>query len=167
MKTGILLAATLLLLLPGKAGALGNCPEGMYPISAPGVMGCAPLPQVQPRGPRWEPRWGAIASDFSGSGLGGYSLEMRSKRTASRQALKYCRAAGGKECKVTITYSNTCIFIATPFLGGRSTGGNSHAVWGGDKMEAERSAIKTCGAEHGVECRITYSGCSLPVLVEG
>jgi hypothetical protein len=85
----------------------GHCtPIGFYPISSPGVMGCAPIPgygdssqpsQSSPQ--KWQTRWWAIAVDGR-KGSPGTAVGMQSKVEAESTAMMECRAKGGDNCEV-------------------------------------------------------------------
>lgn len=158
--------AALIYLSPKASNAEGGCPEGMYPIHSPGVMGCAPMPVSQPRGPRWTARWGAVATAEENTSINGVSSNEESERRANKVAMTQCRNSGGKKCKVAATYSNSCFYAAAPYDGENRLAGHRRFSWGGQAAEAEASALRDCMEINKTSCRIEYSACSLPVLVE-
>lgn len=104
--------------------------------------------------PRWEDRYGAIASDVKTGSIGWVSAS-RSKREARKAAIEDC---GGGGCKVVMEGRNTCLAAAW--------GGGAAGYAGAVGLEnAELSALGTCKKTGGTDCKITYSACSLPVRV--
>lgn len=143
----------------------GTCPPGYYPQNSLGVMGCAPIPNyggpesandVEEVTPIWSDRWGAIAVDFY-SGRFGVGRAATTRRKAEREALKECKAEGGKSCEIDISYFNQCGVIAW---------GSTYAATAsaGTREDASGRALAKCG-KHTKECKIYHSDCSLPVRV--
>ena len=96
--------------------------------------------------------WGAIAIDLTQQtkdpswGVGGGGSEGE----AVENATKFCREAGGKAgCKIVVTYRQCGAFASN----GREAG------WGKapTKMDAENSALKTCGQNN---CSVVTSDCN-------
>lgn len=150
----------LIVLLFGVSGIAyaegGTCPPGYYPISSPGVMGCAPFPDREGSSPReatprvkWVDRWGAIASDNRTGNIGTIGGQT-SKRKARQLALERC----GTGCKIDMIYYNQCAAIA---WGTGSYSVNGAATTG----EASTRAMNVCqqGAN---DCKIVFTECSLP-----
>lgn len=152
----------------GAARAEQGCPEGLAPIGqAPGPI-CVPQPgygmgapssvQQQPRGPQWSYRYGAIAADYA-HGKFGTASNMASNRKAVNTALAQCRAQGGiaEECKKGLhSWANGC---------GAVVWGDQYAVTrsAATAEQASAEALKECG-QNTADCRVYYSGCSLPVM---
>ncbi|MCU4638996.1 DUF4189 domain-containing protein [Acinetobacter courvalinii] len=147
----------------GVSSSIYACPAGM--VELPGGV-CLPpdhqnsplnnLPSASPPPPVWATRWGAIATDGPTASLGAV-VDMRSKRQAEKAALTECRAKGGKKCEVDLAYYNQCAVMVT--------GDNSYLSQGAvSKEEATRIAMQKCQAKD-VNCRVYYSGCSMPVRV--
>lgn len=140
----------------------GTCPPGYYPVSSPGVMGCAPIPNYNqnnvsatPTSERWATRWGAIAIDDTSADTGlGTVSDMPSKRKAEQVALSKCRENGAAACKLKLSYYNQCAAIAWG-----DTGYN--AARAATVEEASEISIRECSANH-ANCKIYYSECSLP-----
>jgi hypothetical protein len=139
----------------------GHCPPGFYPISSPGVMGCAPIPgygdgsqSSQPVPQEWQTRWGAIAVD-GGKGSLGTAVGMQSEGEAVSAAMMECRAKGGDNCEVDLTYHNQC---GVMILGSSKLNTASAATI----EEATQVGMKTCAAAD-TNCRVYYSDCSYPV----
>jgi Domain of unknown function (DUF4189) len=150
-----------LTLASGYVHAEGNCPKGYYPYNATGAqVACAPIPGYggsnapSDPGPQWQTRWGAIATT---NGAFGAANDMPSKRKATREALKSCRANGGQKCTVKMTFYNQCGALAWGDAG--NTTFNSPEL-----KDAEESAVKGCN-EHTRNCRVFYSACSYPARV--
>lgn len=95
--------------------------------------------------------WGAISIDLERAdrapyyGVGGGSSEAE----ANSNALKFCKEAGGKECKSVVTYQQCGAYAAS-----RAGGG-----WGrsATKRTAEAQAMAGCNAEG---CKIVVSDCN-------
>lgn len=143
------------------AFAEGSCPPGYYPIGGGGASGCAPMPagtsDLAASGPRWADRWGAISIDEMTASVGavtGYP----SKKQAEKAAIAKCRASGGgKGCGVSLSYYNQCAVIGT--------GARFSNTYGAATVEAaSKLAMDDCNANT-TNCRIYYSGCSLPERV--
>lgn len=92
--------------------------------------------------------WGALAIDAADSdpsyGVGGGDSESK----ASDNAMRFCRRAGGKSCKVVVTY-NQCAAYA---VSRRNTGSGKGAT----QKEAEAQALQVCNDR----CRIVVSDCN-------
>ncbi|UHQ21637.1 DUF4189 domain-containing protein [Lysobacter sp. 5GHs7-4] len=153
------------------ARAEQGCPDGLIPVGqAPGPI-CVPMqgyggPQAsrpvaqprQPRGPQWSYRYGAIAADYA-HGKFGTASNMSSDRKAVSAALAQCRAKGGiaEECKKGLhSWANGC---------GAVVWGDQYAVTrsAASEEEASQAALQECG-QNTADCRVYYSGCSLPVM---
>jgi hypothetical protein len=99
-----------------------------------------------------ESAFGAIAIDFAGDGnlqpyygLGGGDTE----EEANANALKFCTEAGGKSCKMAVTYPACGAYAASKKGGG----------WGKNttKKTAEAAAISGCNDD---SCKIVVSDCN-------
>lgn len=166
-----LLLLGLLMLATGLGYAEGNCPAGYYPIGASqgqqGPQGCAPIPgynqqsasQPPPIGwvPKWESRWGAIATDAAKGSLG-TSNSLPSKHEAERTALADCQSKGGIQCKLQIAYDNEC---AAMVLGDKVFNVTADSTI--DK--AVKTGMKLCNAANDHTCRVYYSACSPSVRI--
>lgn len=153
------LLSLFLLVWNHPADAEGACPSGYYQTSPQGVagpIGCAPIPSSS-TAPKWASRWGAIAKSSTTVGI---SANMKDERTASAEALSGCREQGGIDCEIQQTYSNQCVAIVTS--SSFSTRRNAST-----KDKAIADAIAWCRKEsRDKNCKIYYSGCSLPVRVQ-
>jgi len=165
VKLRVLLA--LWLLVASDFSLAQVCPHGAYPGRLDEPQVCRPPPEdagndvVQPMTPsiRWEARWGAIAIDNT-LGKVGAVTDLRSKREAKKAATAECRARGGGEgCKyVSLTYHNQCAAM----------------VWGNERAVTQRAetaeiasdlALRECN-KLTTDCKIYYTGCSLPARVQ-
>lgn len=157
-KSILLLAA---LLLCGHVHAEGGCPPGQTPRQFGPTMGCAPggndAPALQPAGPHWETRWGAMATDPDNAALGAVE-GLPSKRKAKRSATAACKARGGKACKVNIVYYNQC---AAMVVGARYITFHGAIT----VEEAVATAMQTCQGDDS-DCSVYYSACSMSELVQ-
>jgi hypothetical protein len=150
------------------ARAEGNCPQGYHPIGGGATAGCAPIsgggnagggsrPNApSPPAPRWEDRWGAIAFDGPQFILGA-SAEFPSEQAAKSAALKYCKAKGGDNCQIEISYVNSCAAFT---IGERSYYRGAMATL----QEAVSDGLKKCN-ETDRKCTTYYSACSSPVRI--
>jgi len=134
----------------------------MYPISGQGWQSCAPIPgsnqpgnnQQQasaPPPPRWETRWGAIATDGIRGTLGTTS-DMISQLSAENGAIQDCQAKGGTQCSLNVSYSNSC--------GAMFVGDHGYSVNTGATMdEAVSKTLQDCSAKD-QNCHVYYSNCT-------
>jgi uncharacterized protein DUF4189 len=92
--------------------------------------------------------WGALAIDVADSdpsyGVGGGDSESK----AGDNAMRFCRRAGGKTCKVVVTYNQCAAYAASR----RNTGSGKGAT----QKEAEAQALQVCNDR----CRIVVSDCN-------
>lgn len=169
MKQRYLLGAIMALLCfgiamfaPAPSMAEGRCPDGYFPIGGDGAgwEGCAPMGGEADQGagrsqPQWETRWGAVAVT---NGAFGYSNSWPTEREAINEALSQCsRDAGGASCTLKQSYYDQCIALAWGQKG-------SNSVSAPAMEQAERLAIENC-SKRTTNCKIYYSGCSLPERV--
>lgn len=159
----------ILVTLSSSAYAEHGCQDGFIPVNQGGQQVCVAdynLPYwnnqdssdpVVPAGPKWEDRWGAIATDASNGGVG-TAANRSSKREAEKAALTSCRSKGGNKCKISLAYYNQC---------GAMAWGDSYAVTrgAGTLQEASEDAMKICG-ENTKNCSIYYGECSLPERIQ-
>ncbi|AWG27518.1 DUF4189 domain-containing protein [Burkholderia cenocepacia] len=133
------------------------CPPGWIPYSA---SSCGPDPdgQGQAASPpqrqiSWISRWGAISTDGKAGALG-TSTDLDSQQQAERAALSQCKAKGGTQCEIDLSYANGCAVMLV--------GDNTHNSNMGQTIDdATAKAMKVCTAND-KNCRVFYSGCSLP-----
>lgn len=150
----------LLMSVSYQARAQVGCPPGYYPIGGgnAGWHDCAPAgnsASPPEPGPRWATQWGSIAA-----GKGGYGKALGSSRKskAKREALRECKASGGRKCEVLLIFYNQC--------GALAWGNTGNATFRApNAADAEAGALTEC-AKHTTDCRIFFSGCSYPRLVE-
>ena len=106
---------------------------------------------------RWADRWGAIATDADSAKLGAV-VDMTSEKQARSAALKACKDEGGVNCTVDISYYNRCAVLVT--------GDNVYTVSSAATIdEATKSGFIKCDRDD-VNCRVYYSGCSLPARMD-
>jgi hypothetical protein len=151
----IRVALAALIAFCGPSFANGNCPAGYYESSGGGVSGCIAYPtasgQPPDPGPQWSTRWGAIAT---ANGAFGTANNLSSARKAEKAALKQCKANGGKDCRVTLSFGNQCAALAW----GSTVNSTKPA---GDLSQAEANAMASCNAAT-QNCKVFYSACSYP-----
>lgn len=107
-----------------------------------------------PPEPVWETRWGAIAT---GEGSFGTAVSYPSEQAARSRATLECQAqSNGKPCRVKLAFYNQCAALA---------GGDTGSIAFGSATEerAKNLAVTNC-SKHTSNCRVIYSGCSLPEL---
>jgi hypothetical protein len=163
MKQIILLIATALTVFPTyETHAEGGCPPGMIPYnsaaagSAASMASCGPIPSQRPS-VHWESRWGAIASDEA-NGIMGAVDSRATKRKAGKDALSECQARGGKQCKVTLSYTNQCVVTVQ----GNTGATDAHAA---SIESATQLGMESCRKRGDSDCNVYYKACSLPVQV--
>ena len=151
------------------AKAQTACPTGVTPGSAlcgPGPAGYVEPPPPTPSG-EWETKWGAVASDTTGTGNIGVAEKKESKEDALKEALAQCKSLGGGQCKVDMWYANQCAAIASPYQNGSPAKGNPASRSGKDSSVAQQAAKSACmkyNSSNVDSCVIIYSGCSQPVF---
>lgn len=160
MRAVQLVPACLILILATAVRAEGGCPPGEMPYNATAPMGsaqsmasCGPIPSNTPAR-QWSSRWGALADD--GAGSFGSSANESSKKRAEKSAVADCKARGGTKCAVYMTYRDQCIALASSDV-------TSTTARAPDETSAQQDSLAGCKrGSNGAECRVHYSGCSLP-----
>lgn len=118
--TNVLRPYAFMLLLVGisqTSHAEGGCPPDQYPQQSQGWQTCVPIPgYAQSRTQRlpqtvWIDEYGAVATDAQ-AGVLGASTDSPTRDIAKATALDKCRAAGGTDCKMQVSYGNSCVAIA-------------------------------------------------------
>lgn len=170
MRAFILIALSLCLLMAGE-----YCQAQAYPCGGPGPgevvvgqtqggQGVASVPlcqrvdqrsaqSPQAPAPKWESRWGAIATDGD-KGVIGSSSGSASRAVAEHTAMTDCQSKGGAPCKLQVSYANGCGALV---VGDKAF----DADWGSTKEEAIGKATKVCSAES-ANCHAYFTTCSLP-----
>lgn len=155
-----------LLSLSGSLSAMAiaqiACPQGVTPGSSqclPSGGGAAPSPAP----PRWRLTWGAMAEDGT-AGYVGTSTGQFSRRSARQEAMRKCEGMGGRNCKPIFDYKNNCAVVVEPV---QFVPGSSIAIYrdGSTVEDASGVALTNCRQKNGRECKVNYSNCSHPVLV--
>lgn len=138
------------------------CPQGVTPGSSQCLPSGGTSEAPTPR-PRWRTAWGAMVEDRS-TGYVGTSSGHFSRAAAIREAKRKCVAMGGGNCKPVFDYKNNCAVMAEtePDSQGRTT---AYYQDGRDVDEASKLAQAACMRAGGEPCKVVYSGCSYPVLV--
>ena len=144
----------------------GFCPPGTidHNNGKAAAIVCSPIPGYgqqqapQQSAPRWESRWGAIATDGPNDALG-VAIDKRSKREASQVAMRDCQSKGGVNCKIDIAYDNQCAAVVVG--DGAYNVGNAPTV-----DQAVASGVKTCRDGGFTNCRSYYTACSLPARIQ-
>jgi hypothetical protein len=150
--------------------AEGNCPAGMYPITSPGVLGCAPIPVAQGepvRTRRWASRWGAVAADEAGSGVHGVATGQLTQDAAESLARQRCQLGGGQKCSTFTVYANTCVYVAGPPSDTSAVAPVSLvAVAGSPDSGVQKMALAQCQQQNSRACIVAYTDCASPVPVD-
>lgn len=159
----IIALGLLAFLASSELRAEGGCPSGMIPHTGSSTNSCGPIPpgyygdqEDRPRA-RWAKRWGAIAADPAAPSLG-FSTGHGSKRSAEKAALSDCRAKGGTQCLVDLSYYNQCAALVV----GDKRFNAAHAA----TVEAAIDlGTRTC-EEASAGCRVFYTNCSYAERVQ-
>ncbi len=115
---------------------------------------------------RWRLTWGAIASDKN-SGDIGVIVGKFSAHAAKNEAMQRCGQHGATSCKIDLAYQNQCAVIAWPSQDDKLVGGVVVTRGGPTIDDASQGALATCSAARkGAKCKIVYSDCTRPILVQ-
>lgn len=107
--------------------------------------------------PKWETRWGAIATDAENAKLGAV-VSVPNKKMAELGALEDCRKKGGVNCKLQLAYYDQC---AAMVVGDRMMN-----TWGAATLEeAKKLGLSECQKDDS-NCRVYYSACSFAERVQ-
>jgi hypothetical protein len=167
MKLLHALIVFILLGIPLEALAQTACPQGVPPGDprcGPGGSGGGgwdlPAGKVYTR---WKSTWGAIAEDGVAAVFGASTGEP-SRRAASRAAVDHCKQKGGKACKLTLAFKNSCVVLADPVELLPVMNGISQSA---ETIEAAtKMGLAACSkANGGHACKIIYSNCTAPNLI--
>lgn len=103
----------------------------------------------------WEKTWGAIAPSPKG-GVLGTALGASNREEAEQLALADCKAKGGVECEIELSYHNQCavMTVGDKFLG------SAHAA---SIERASEIGIAGC-QRNDTNCRVYYSACTEPIF---
>ena len=166
MKSRIQIARVLVLMaFLGGVHAENGCPPGQVPYSGTSVSSCGPIPGYNQQKslsesaiqPRWESRWGAIATDGARGVLGATS-NMPNKPGAQEGAMKDCKARGGEQCEIDVSYDNRCVAM--------SVGDAGYSIKTGRTLdEAVKNTTKACNAVD-KNCHVYYTNCSPAVRIQ-
>jgi hypothetical protein len=132
-------------------GAMKRFPDGGADSSAARTESRQQRQAAAPpttREPAANLNWGALAIDVADSepsyGIGGGDSESK----ASDNAMHFCRRAGGKSCKVVVSYNQCAAYAASRR--------NAASGKGATQKEAEAQALQACNDR----CRIVISDCN-------
>jgi hypothetical protein len=118
--------------------------KGEQALAVAAPSGRVPQPAAPASG-----NWGAIAIDLGepdpSYGIGGGDSETK----AVNNAMRLCRQAGGKSCKIVVTYNECAAYAVSRSGGGTGKGPNKRA--------AEAQALAACNNR---SCRIVASDCN-------
>lgn len=186
-RTLRLFAAACLALASHTAFAEGRCPPGMYPIDAPGVSACAPIPGyyaqpapppqgyvpreliprptgaiAMPAMPRFNGPFGALAVDLDRPSMHTYGDKAMSPEDADKLALLACKENGANRCSIRFRYANECVAIGWPKSQLAAKGEPTTAFYATGPTEAAaiRKVKDTCAAASGEACSEGWTGCS-------
>lgn len=157
----------LLSFLSFGAQAQVSCPPGMIPYgTAQDQSVCGPDPNAQQQsdqsGPvqptvRWAANWQALATDTP-KGILGTSKDQANRALAEAAAISDCRAKGGTDCTLQISYGNGCIAMVVGDHVMNMNGGIT-------EDDAAQKGLKMCSAAD-THCHVYYSACSLPQRIQ-
>lgn len=99
-------------------------------------------------------RFATIAYSKS-DGYWGYSYEFNSERKANREALNYCRNAGGRSCRVVMRVANGCGAVART-----NRTSQYYASTGKRKATALSNALNKCKKNTGKQCSVIVWACT-------
>lgn len=165
-KTTVRIIFLALLMLCHGAAFAQACPQGSVPVGGgnAGYAACVPMDQgtdaanTQPSG-QWRKTWGALADGTNGTG--GAVTGARSKRKAEADALNRCNERGGLNCKLTATYFNQCIAVASPEI----DGGQNRWLSAETIEVATNPVLKDCSDfNQGRPCKVVYTDCTKPIF---
>jgi hypothetical protein len=147
-----------LLLLVACSVRAQNCPEGMVPEGGQGVASCAPSGNyAQPQG-HWVNAWGAIATDVS-KGAVGASYDQSDEQQAKMAAINNCTSNGGANCKIEITYGNSCVAMLQ--------GDNGYTTGRAETIDkAIKIGMESCSKSGINNCAARYTSCSTAKWVQ-
>lgn len=142
---------------------VAGCAPGDILSTAGGVSTClpgsAPPPEPeapQPVQPKWESRWGAIATDAN-KGVIGSSIGMSNESLAKSAAMDDCHKKGGIDCVLQMPFSNGCAALIV--------GDTVFNVIADKTSElAAQVGIKQCSKDS-TNCRVYFMTCSPAVRV--
>jgi Domain of unknown function (DUF4189) len=129
--------------------ALDRCQKG-------GGRSCTVVAQLcSPGGPRDASSDAFTAIALSTDSLAwGASWQANTKAEAYGRALNYCQKNGGKQCKVEMWASNSCVALAT------SEDGAWAVDWNDSKAVAGAKVLQTCRNDKGKNCSVKFSVCA-------
>lgn len=150
----------LILMCTHARAQVAGCAPGDIPMTAGGVSTCLPgnaqPEQPQAPAPKWETRWGAIATDADKGVIGSVS-GASSKADAKRAAMDDCRTKGGDHCLLQMPFSNGCAAVVV--------GDSVFNVAADETVDrASQAGIQQCG-KSSKNCHVYFSLCSPPVRV--
>lgn len=134
---------------PSNPGGFNNT-DPRSPAYNPGLA----APPRAEGSEQWLDRWGAIATD--GQGEYGIVTDRDTKRSAISEAIAACKERGGSGCKIKRSFVNQCAAVVS----GATATQTAQSAYE-DRAIALASA--DCEKYAGGNCRVYYSGCSLPV----
>jgi len=98
--------------------------------------------------------YGAIAYGAQ-STAAGWAFDFGTAGDAGRRALSNC-TQHGDDCKVVVSFSNSCAAVAAGTNKRFATGQASN------REQAQANAVAACGREGGAQCKIQAWSCALP-----
>ena len=96
--------------------------------------------------------WGALAESAK-TGAMGVASKKASKQESKKAALQNCALKGASDCKVLMTYKNTCVGIAASSSGGKYAHNPNISV-------LRQQLLSDCSKDsNGEQCKIVYEEC--------
>lgn len=174
----LVISFSVIAIMCGSPSAVAqNCPIGIpsagNPLCLPPDHEGSPYYQrrrhqeLPPRRAYWRSTWGSIAASIDGSWAVGFSMGKWDKVVAEVEAMEQCRSMGGARCVPVLSYKDRCAVIAWPSSMNSLVKGTPIAKEGASIERASNDALGSCLEKNSdKECRIVYSECTRPVLME-
>jgi Domain of unknown function (DUF4189) len=107
--------------------------------------------------------WGSLVYDAT-TGSWSFATAEKRKDEAKTAALAQCRAVGGTNCAVMLTYSNQCAAVARAFEGDRFLAGHDSVNTGTQPADADANALASCQSDWGRQCKVVINHCTRTVV---
>ncbi|MCL1635119.1 DUF4189 domain-containing protein [Luteimonas sp. SX5] len=168
-------ALLVLLMICGELSAQscgGGIPSAGNPYCLPPYHPSSPHYQGQDKSndtsnAQWRLTWGAVAMSANGDASVGVSVGRSTRMDAEQEAITQCELLTASRCELAIAYENQCAVIAWPSRNGATESGSPIVMSGPSVEKLSKAAVAECGkGRKDGECKIVYSDCTKPVLVQ-